>query len=131
VKDFEVAVRYLETRSKAERLSCFRQLCRSAWPTIRHFAMDAATNGAHGIIAKQKAEDEDWSPESRLMVEYVKTAGPLLTDWERADLTSKLRSSLYHPAFGPSCWRSRCARRRCASSDPIVSKGNLRARNRA
>jgi hypothetical protein len=96
VKDFEVAVRYLDSHDKDERRTCFRQLRRSTWPSIRDFALDAAFDGAYryGFLSKHKAEDEDWSPESRLMLEYIKTTGPLLTDWERLNLTRTLRFAL-------------------------------------
>lgn len=41
VRDFEVAMRYLDAREETVRRECFRKLCRSSWPSIRQFAEKA------------------------------------------------------------------------------------------
>jgi hypothetical protein len=91
VQDFEVAVRYLDTRDEAERRACFRRLYRSAWPSVRAFALDAAAMDCGSTRGPKEAEDKDWSPECRATVEYLKAAGPLLRDWERPNVTRTLR----------------------------------------
>ena len=122
VKDFEVALRYLDATEESVRRDLFRKLCRSAWPSIRQFAQTVV------FRERNLALRTDWPKESQLLGEYIKLAGPNLKDWERAFLTGALAGSFAGPlAFDDCCFDNRHPRRNPVSGLCSGQSGSLQS----